>query len=83
MKVVKVSNGGTSALTIQSVALTGTNPGQFKRTRKCPATLAAGATCSVEVVFAPTSPGAKSAKLVVSTGAGGVSKSVALSGTGL
>jgi hypothetical protein len=45
--------------------------------------VAIGGSCTVSVVFKPTSTGAKSATLQVTPGGGAAPKSVALSGTGI
>jgi len=82
-KTVTVTNKGSAAISITSVRLTGADRAQFVRVRQCPAVLPAGESCTVLVSFAPTSPGAKSARLSVSIGIAGQSRSVALSGTGL
>jgi hypothetical protein len=80
-QTINVANTGALALTITSITLAGTNPGQFAQTNNCPAQLASGAGCSISVVFKPTSAGAKSATLKV-TPSGIAAKSVALTGTG-
>ncbi len=80
-KIVTVSNTGTSPLGIKSVALAGSNPGQFKFVNNCPAQLEAGVQCTVSVRFKPTALGAKSAVLRVAPTVGSA-KSVALTGTG-
>ena len=82
-KVVRVSNTGSVVLPISSIVLAGTNPGQFARTSNCPTRIAIGGSCTVSVVFKPTSTGAKSATLQVTPGGGAAVKSVALSGTGV
>ena len=82
-KAVKISNTGGVVLPISSIVLAGTNPGQFARTTNCPARVAVGGSCTVSVVFKPTSTGAKSATLQVTPGGGAALKSVALSGTGI
>jgi Tol biopolymer transport system component len=81
-KIVTVHNTGSVALPLSGITLGGTNPGQFARTTNCGSSLAAGASCTVSVVFKPTSKGAKSATLVVTPGGHAPQKSVALSGTG-
>jgi sugar lactone lactonase YvrE len=53
----------------------------FAQTNTCTAAIAAGNSCTVSVTFTPTSVGAKSASLMLSTNAA-VSPTVALSGTG-
>ena len=82
-KTVKVTNTGTVLLPISSIAIAGTNPGQFTRTSNCPARVAIGGSCAVSVVFKPTSAGAKSATLQVNPGGGAALKSVALTGNGV
>jgi FtsP/CotA-like multicopper oxidase with cupredoxin domain len=81
-QVVTVSNTGNAVMTITGIALGGTNPGQFRQTTTCGATLAAGATCTVSVRFAPTTGAARSATLNVNVAAPAVSGSVAITGTG-
>jgi len=81
-KTVKITNTGSVLLPISSISLAGTNPGQFARTSNCPTRVAVGASCSVSVVFKPTTTGAKSAALQVTPGGGAAVKSVALTGTG-
>jgi hypothetical protein len=73
-------------MTINSIVIGGTNPGQFSQTNTCgpfPATVAAGASCTVNVTFVPTLGGARSASVTVNVAAPAFARSVALSGTGL
>jgi hypothetical protein len=81
-KTVRISNTGSVMLPISSIALAGTNPGQFARTHNCPARVAVGGSCTVSVLFKPTTTGAKSAILLVTPGGGAAPRSVPLSGTG-
>ena len=81
-QAVKVTNVSAAAVPITSVALQGTQASQFARTHNCGSSLAAGASCTINVVFKPTSTGAKTATLNVN-GTGGGLRSVALSGTGI
>jgi hypothetical protein len=79
---ITVTNTGASPLTINSVMLTGTNPSQFVISANyCPATLAAGASCSVHLHFYPQVTGAASASLTVTDNATGSPQSVSLTGT--
>jgi hypothetical protein len=81
-QTVTVSNVGTGLLSITSIALGGANPGQYViQSNTCTSPLAAGATCTVGVAFAPTNPtGAKPATLVVTPSSGTV-RTVTLTGT--
>ncbi|MGA3026770.1 MAG: choice-of-anchor D domain-containing protein [Bryobacteraceae bacterium] len=84
-QAVTLTNNGTGALTIASIAFTGTNPGDFGKTTTCGATLAgSGGTCTISVTFTPTAAGSRTATLVVTDNAGNVTGSqqqVTLNGT--
>jgi len=79
---ISVSNTGAASLTITSYTFAGTGAGQFAQTNNCPATLAVGASCTVNVTFRPTTTGGKSATLNVNVASPAVSQSVTLAGTG-
>src|SRR5439155_633824 len=84
-QAVTLSNTGTSPLTISSIAIGGTNPGDFGQTNNCPispSTLAASASCTINITFTPTAAGSRSASLAVSDNATGSSQTASLSGTG-
>jgi hypothetical protein len=80
-QTVTVSNTGTAPLVINRINLNGANPNQFVIQNTCPATLAAGLNCTVNVTFNPTSRGAKTANLNVNVANPAVSQTVALTGT--
>ena len=61
-KVFTVTNTSATAITLKSVAI----GGNFTDTTTCGATLAAGATCTVSVIFAPLSSGSLTGTLTVS-----------------
>lgn len=73
---VTISNGNGTALAISSI----TASGDFSQTNNCPASLAAGANCSVSVTFKPSATGPRSGTLTVVSSA--ATQTVALSGTG-
>ena len=81
-KVVTISNSGSTVLPISSIALGGWNPYQFTRTHNCPANLAVGASCKINVVFKPTATGSKAALVQITPGGGAAMRSVALAGSG-
>jgi Abnormal spindle-like microcephaly-assoc'd, ASPM-SPD-2-Hydin len=85
-QTVTLRNTGTGPLTISSIAITGTNSGDFAQTNNCPigpaATLSAGAACSIAVTFSPTGTGPRSASLSVSDNSTPSLQVVALSGIG-
>lgn len=80
-----LSNTGSAALNITAIALGGSAPGDYSITGGTCAgggSVAAGSSCTVQVVFRPTAAGARSASLTISHNATGGSSSVGLSGTG-
>src|SRR5439155_23673015 len=52
-KVVTLSNTGAVALSLSSIAVAGTNSGDFTQTHTCGASLAAGTSCTISVTFKP------------------------------
>lgn len=79
---VTLSNVGSAALSISSISLTGTNPGDFKYTKSCGTSLAAGASCTINAAFQPMAKGARSATLSIADNGGASPQKIALSGTG-
>jgi hypothetical protein len=77
-----LTNGGNAGLSLSSIALTGTNPGDFAQTNTCGTSVAAGASCSISVTFDPTASGSRSASVSFTDNAGGSPQSLGLSGTG-
>ncbi len=80
-KSVTVTNTSPKVVAITSIALTGTDAGQFASTNNCGSSLAGHATCTIKVTFKPSVKGVKSATLNVNGGGGGL-RSVKLKGTG-
>jgi subtilase family serine protease len=81
-KTVTLKNVGTTAITITSIAITGTEAGDFGETQTCGSSLAASASCTISVTFKPTTTGTRSATLKVTDNAAGSPQTVSLSGTG-
>ena len=85
-RTATLTNSGTAALTITSIALTGANTADFAESSTCPispSTLASGATCTISVTFSPSVAGARSASVTISDNASGSPQSIPLSGTGV
>jgi len=82
-QTVTITNGTAAAVAISSVALTSPDPGDFSITANtCPASLAAGAPCTVTVAFKPTASDIRQAALKITDGAVGSPQMVYLTGTG-
>jgi hypothetical protein len=76
------TNNGSAPLTLSSIVITGANSGDFSQTNNCPASLAVGANCQINITFAPTATGVRNASLSVTDDAPGSPQNVPLSGTG-
>ena len=77
-QAVTVTNTGTAPASATSVSVTG----DFAQTNTCGASIAAGASCTVNVTFRPTASGTRTGTLSVSSSASNSPTAVALSGTG-
>lgn len=77
-----VTNRGETPFAITDIALSGSNARLYAQANDCPAELAPGASCTVEVTFTPADTRSRSAKLVIGTDVANP-VGVALSGTGV
>jgi len=81
-QTVTLSNTGTAALSITSLAPTGTNASDFTQSNTCGSSLAAGANCTIAVMFTPSIAGTEAASLSIADNASGSPQTVSLSGAG-
>ena len=84
-QTVTVNNTGNASLSIASIALGGTNSGDFAQTNTCGSSVAASSACTINVTFTPTAVGARTASLTIlddSNNVAGNTQSVSLAGTG-
>jgi hypothetical protein len=82
-QTVTLTNGGSTSLTISSIQITGTNPGDFNMpTNTCTSPIAVNGTCTVGVNFAPTTSGSRAATLTFTDSAVNSPQTVSLTGTG-
>jgi hypothetical protein len=58
------------------------NPEVFTQTNNCPASLAAGSSCTIMVTFTPSAAMKQTGTLTITDNAGGGQQTVALSGAG-
>jgi hypothetical protein len=82
-QIVIVNNTGNITLNITSLVITGTNASDFAETSICGSSVAAGANCTIAVMFTPSASGARTAALIISDNASGSSQTVSLSGAGI
>jgi hypothetical protein len=76
-------NTGSSALTLTSFVITGTNGSDFSQNNTCGSTLAAGANCAINVIFTPGALGSRSAILTITDNAVNTPQTVSLAGKGV
>lgn len=85
-QTVTLTNTGNIALAVSSIALTGTNSGDFAETNTCGTSVAAGASCSFSVTFTPQAIGVRSASIAITdnnANTPGSIQTIKLSGTGM
>jgi hypothetical protein len=82
-QTVTLTNTGTAALTINSIAVSGTNAGDFAQTNNCPASLNVNAACTISVTFTPSATGTRTASVTVTDNAANSPQSIALGGAGV
>ena len=58
------------------------SPAEFGQTNNCPATLAAGASCTISITFTPTIAAKRTGTLTITDNARGAPQRVSLSGVG-
>ncbi|QHS50604.1 choice-of-anchor D domain-containing protein [Edaphobacter sp. 12200R-103] len=81
-QTIALTNSGAAPLTALTFGISGVNPEDFKLTTTCGISLASQQSCLLNVVFTPSSAGAESATLFISSNAATGPATVALVGTG-
>jgi hypothetical protein len=81
-QAVTLSNTGSSALTVTSIAFTGANAGDFTEANTCTPSVAVGSYCTITVLFTPAASGTRVASLAITDNASFSPQAVTLSGTG-
>ncbi|MFF4754592.1 choice-of-anchor D domain-containing protein [Streptomyces sp. NPDC002514] len=77
-QTVTVTNTGTAAATVSAITTTG----DFSQTNTCGTSIAASASCTVNVTFRPTASGTRTGDLTIAGNASNGTTTVALTGTG-
>jgi hypothetical protein len=78
---VTVSNTGGSALTVNSVQITGSGSASFSQTNNC-GSVNAGSSCAINITFAPTATGLQSISVVITSNAPNSPDTIGASGAG-
>src|SRR5205823_5894006 len=79
---VMLTSSGNGPLNISSIAITGTNNGDFAQTNNCGTSLAANSSCTINVTFTPSASGTRTATLAVTDNASNSPQTASLTGTG-
>ena len=82
-KSLTYANTGTLPVTIGSIGVGGPNASAFTQTNNCPATLAAGATCTIQVTFTPQPGQSSAATLTITDDTPAATRNVTLQGSNL
>jgi YD repeat-containing protein len=78
-QAVTLKNNQTTSLTISSIAASG----DYAQTNNCGTSLAAGASCTINVTFKPTATGTRTGTLTVTDNGNDSPQTASLSGTGI
>ena len=78
-----IADIGAQPVSIESIAVNGTDAGDFAQTTTCGSSLAVGASCTISITFTPTQLGSRTASVTITDSAVGSPQSVALSGAGV
>jgi hypothetical protein len=82
-QTVTLLNTGNATLNVTNVTIAETNSSDFTQTNNCGATVAAGASCTLSVTFAPTVAGSETGTLTITDNASPATQTVSLTGTGV
>jgi hypothetical protein len=68
LRAVTLTNSNPYTVSVSNIAIVGANLANFAETNNCPAMLATGALCTIQILFAPLSPTQSYATLQVNAG---------------
>jgi hypothetical protein len=80
---VKFTNIGNAAFSISSIGVTGTYAADFQQHNNCPSSVAAGASCVIEVFFTPLQHAQMAADVTITDSAAQAPQTITLEGTGV
>jgi hypothetical protein len=81
-QTVTLTNNQSTALSITGIAFSGTNASDFAETDNCIGSVAAAASCSINVTFTPAGAGSRTGNLNIANNISGNLLTVPLTGTG-
>jgi hypothetical protein len=82
-QTITLSNGGSAALSISGLTITGANSGDFVEVADtCGSVLVGGGNCTIGVAFTPSATGQRTATLSITDNASGSPQTATFTGTG-
>ena len=81
-QIVTITNTGTIPLAVSGISMSGLNPIDFSQTDNCASSVPVSGNCTINVTFAPTAAGTRTATLTIADNAPGNPHTVGLNGTG-
>lgn len=81
-QTITVTNTGNTNLSVNNVTISGANAGDFQQTNNC-STVAAQATCAINVTFTPSATGTENATVSITDNALGSPQQASLTGVGV
>ena len=82
-QAVTMSNTGSAALTITSIAVTGANSADFTQTNNCGTSLQQGSSCIISITFTPKTVGTRTAAVSITDNAPLSPQSISVTGVGV
>jgi hypothetical protein len=82
-QTIMLRNDSTSPVIISNLAISGTNASDFAENDNCVGSVAAGASCSINVTFTPAASGGRTGSLTIANNLTGSPLAVPLSGAGV
>jgi Cep192 domain 4/Right handed beta helix region/Abnormal spindle-like microcephaly-assoc'd, ASPM-SPD-2-Hydin len=80
-QTLTLTNQSSAAVALSGISISGTNSADFSQTNNCGTSVAASASCAIDVTFTPQASGSMAATLTI-TPSSGTALQVSLSGTG-
>jgi dienelactone hydrolase len=77
-----LTDTGSFTLTINSITVAGTNPGDYSQTNTCGNSVSAGNSCTITAIFTPKASGSRTAVISISDTSSDSPQDLNLSGTG-
>ena len=82
-QAITLTNTGNAPLAVSSIAVTGTNAGDFGQTNNCSTYMVPGAYCTINVTFSPAATGGRVGAVTITDNASNSPQNVGLTGTGV